>query len=1769
LSELTGKPPSDFAEYSRPTLEKMVRDEEAKPSLASEEKAAAPKAAEVKAKVEKAKAEPEEEKRPSEGKSAVQLREALFTEFGESRGSNIGKGKTKEYLARHYDELVAEREAKASEEPVKPTPATVPTGEGTQGVAPESQASLPAGETATRPSHGMTMAALKESLIKDFGENKGWVRTRVGAKGRIELEERYDELMVAANKEEADQQAFLKEKNITLPTPKVQPLVALKTTTPTHTAEEVAASVSKLRKRGTPEAERKAETVVDEDKYKTTDEILSEEVPTEGPAEPSLQVEEEGARGGVRRQDLTSWQDLGEASFKEKLTPNMDNVTNRKKAGRTLENFVRYNNMSPEAADFMWRNRFGESPKAAIKSFGQYLDERIAYLGDAQNYIDHAGRRDQATDPAKVKAFNLESAAFDPEHVEYLRKMREALGGDEAAVREFEDLQANRSRTGSAVLNKDVNVTLDLVDEMRKRGLSAPPSMRVMDPRANAPVTGLNASTNGVNPRRPPRAQAFMARIANDPWIRQNLPEVARLADRYRKLVPDHVLVMTPGEFRSRFPDRPQIPPDTPGRFDPVHDVIVLNDAANWGHEGRALEVMMHETNHAITSPYFERPRLSQRAIDVLNVIRDEFRVARDGLSGDDLRTFDYALSDIEEFHTHLMTSPVLERVARALPPSDRFKTRMAEYGYRPSELRNMWNAFVGWVRRVVGLSPREVSDTLFDRITKPVSDILEYAGQSEVGARRAGPTPHPFLDKLYRGGKIPTQFEQAYRDAVRPQLGFLNSAGRTLREQAERTRFTDETARAEAGIKIRPIMLQAMTPDAMIDRYGPSHFTTGSGENLLAIERAAENKINSFGDGFKDTYISKARALIDKMWGRQEVQNLLVEGTMAKARLGTNDPAANEHLTTEAEIGQLQHLQRRYAAMPADEQAIYREARDMFKEIHAKERQVQLEGLVNGVFGDNEITHAQREALIEALKTKRGIDSVIQDRSNVGQIFGEAWTRWRPLARAVANFHNQGFVEGDYFPLRRHGDYVVTYGDRSPESTVPYGVEMFDTLREAQRRQTELMGDNLNPSDIEIKSQKHARDMVDFSSGFLREINDKIRDKFVGEYRNTMLDLVANQALQHMSNSERTRLAVAQRREYIQGASKDAIRTIAGDVNAAAYRMGYAAHAPELAAVRQRITNHIAEMRGRTDPVTGAEVAPSLRSLEAKQIRREHELRRPNSDEPSNTGAALLAGRITHATFAHSLLSFSQSVVNSLEAHIMGASLIGGRHGFARSALGLAKAMNEMLPTAMSKIGGGTKQAFQALIGDGAKELQRADWQTANVFRDRLVSKGANGDQMGKLFSALTEAGVMNHSLASDLREISHPSIFNQGKGRVLQRFLDMTSVMGHVSEEVNKAAIAKTAFDLELHRTQNVDAAVNYAVQQVRRAVPNWSNKARIATAQGALGRLGPAIMQFRNYGLHMYSLLPLLVHEARNQMRAEGKSFLGTESGKTLGLLLGSWGVAAGAFGFLSDATRLAGGLYDYATGAAHPHDYHKDIDRLVSDIFGPQLGEVISKGALYSLAGIDVTHRVGIVNPLNAPDLGSFKQDDMFTVAGKLAGGASLSSFNDMYQAVRKFVNGDITGAMAGMAPRIIRDPILAYQLGTRGAVDSKGKIIIPADKLSPYDIGLKGFGIQPSALSRERERRAVGVELRLETSDERSEALNAYVESRQGGGGAWGDEYRKIQEFNRTHPGQTIKPEQLQQAVKDARTAAQQPGGLRIPRNQVAAYREAARYIPGG
>jgi hypothetical protein len=50
---------------------------------------------------------------------------------------------------------------------------------------------------------------------------------------------------------------------------------------------------------------------------------------------------------------------------------------------------------------------------------------------------------------------------------------------------------------------------------------------------------------------------------------------------------------------------------------------------------------------------------------------------------------------------------------------------------------------------------------------------------------------------------------------------------------------------------------------------------------------------------------------------------------------------------------------------------------------------------------------------------------------------------------------HSQGFVRGDYFPLRRFGDWVVHYGTKGTDD---YGVEMFERYGDAEARRAELL---------------------------------------------------------------------------------------------------------------------------------------------------------------------------------------------------------------------------------------------------------------------------------------------------------------------------------------------------------------------------------------------------------------------------------------------------------------------------------------------------------------------------------------------------------------------------------------------------------------------------------------------------------------------------------------------------------------------------------------
>jgi hypothetical protein len=319
----------------------------------------------------------------------------------------------------------------------------------------------------------------------------------------------------------------------------------------------------------------------------------------------------------------------------------------------------------------------------------------------------------------------------------------------------------------------------------------------------------------------------------------------------------------------------------------------------------------------------------------------------------------------------------------------------------------------------------------------------------------------------------------------------------------------------------------------------------------------------------------------------------------------------------------------------------------------------------------------------------------------------------------------------------------------------------------------------------------------------------------------------------------------------------------------------------------------------------------------------------------------------------------------------------------------------------------------------------------------------------------------------------------------------------------------------------------------------------------------------MQFKNYGIHMYgvmaNLLKTSLEHAPSAERAEArKAFAG---------VLASHALMAGGLTLIADPLRLVGGLYDWITGAQHPHDYQADVRGFLSDTFGPELGEIVARGVPHAV-GIDIHNRVGLSNLLELPEIDSFDSKGFISAVGTMLTGASGEDALNMVNGIKQMWNGDYLKGSEALLPRIIADPMKAYGLAENGVPGTKGGQGLPASRISTGDVLARAVGFQPSDVTEYREGREAVQQAMQETKSTRNSLISGWV---QAVGDDRGAVMAQIRQFNEQNPGEAIQMPQLVRALQAARTARVQPGsfGLRLPPKTAATLARAGRFANVG
>ena len=420
--------------------------------------------------------------------------------------------------------------------------------------------------------------------------------------------------------------------------------------------------------------------------------------------------------------------------------------------------------------------------------------------------------------------------------------------------------------------------------------------------------------------------------------------------------------------------------------------------------------------------------------------------------------------------------------------------------------------------------------------------------------------------------------------------------------------------------------------------------------------------------------------------------------------------------------------------------------------------------------------------------------------------------------------------------------------------------------------------------------------------------------------------------------------------------------------------------------------------------------------------------------------------------------------------------------------------AYKTITPEIMERAGAGIKQGATKYSIDSKlfDFLQRgADGQTILSERvsaqiDKAVSKGtlsaAIAEDLKVMLETLSATNVLDFTLALDTTAASE----GRGSGGLGERTMDVARILPHLSEVLNRTVSAIAAYEMGRSQGMNHDAATEFATQAVVETQFDYTlmNKPRFMSERQ--NQLLKPIFMFMQHPQHVYALFvqTAMVGGDYARLKKSGGFDPSNADHKALEkewkerrdtiigilkthLLIG--GVTGAMFEPTKWALGLALALSEAITGEP-PEDTEVYVRRWLDGVLGEDFGGVAADG-LPTLLGLHLSDNLSISNlaAMNSPSKYSVDRKGVQDVAFTI-GGPMLSVVGNAAQGVSDIRDGDVWGGLARMAPRVLREPMRAFNMSTGGLRDSNGNAIVDAKDMSPLDLFYTTLGLKPKSLA---------------------------------------------------------------------------------------------------
>lgn len=772
-----------------------------------------------------------------------------------------------------------------------------------------------------------------------------------------------------------------------------------------------------------------------------------------------------------------------------------------------------------------------------------------------------------------------------------------------------------------------------------------------------------------------------------------------------------------------------------------------------------------------------------------------------------------------------------------------------------------------------------------------------------------------------------------------------------------------------------------------------------------------------------------------------------------------------------------VQNLWTQLGAVDPEAQAVFKDLRDRFTELHEQTLLRQIQNIEESEFSDRAKKDAIEKIRAYHKTLKNGpyfplmrfgdwIVSVMQPaEATFHKTAADAEQERRnqkainPGARIVVEKADGEFIVRTY----RRGVYFFNSANEARAATAQIEADLREQyenagvdLDEVKRALEEgRLDDEGRAKETLISGPKQKQDLyagLGDVSPFISELRAEVKAKGLRidpELAQIMENLYI-EALPELS-ARKSMLP----RQNVLGASRKMLRSYA-------MRFQGASHAYSGVAFGRDINKAWSDMQAVHQ--TG-EFEPSgavLQNLKASQETIANRMRDTIGNKVSNM--------LTDASSLFSL-GFSPAYVltNSMQPLMITLPTLAGMVDKGGKLVGATKAMTYLKDAYEGAVPFFSKRAMADFLDESRRLFGQRSGDSLHDMTDLMILKFGKTDDERAMLTRMLETGRLDFSFLNSIEDAMRGGAVASKFGNVAR----LAMAFPQQVEAMNRVVTALAAYRMgKAELGMDAAEATNHAYDVVGDTQLDYSrmNRPLLFNKPGLA-----VILQFKLYVQGMYALFIRNAYLATKGMTAEERR----QGRATLMYLMGTHGAIGGATGLgpLAFVAKFGVGLAAMLMGRDDDDDEWKSSEQLLTEkarfLFGDKGADVATRG-LPTLLGLDVADRIGFPNLLDTKYTGitersgADEQMDKWTLYML---GAPYSNARRVVKAVGAAGDDDPTTRFTDGLPSGPRAMIKALTYARDGIVERDGDTFIPADALGWRDVAITAAGFQSAAVSR--------------------------------------------------------------------------------------------------